>query len=1058
MLRRLGQHYILWMMVLTRLGGSIGGLLVLYYVHLTLTLPQIVRTHFEIVALATVGVAVTLTVVYSMWETRHLRRALACLQMGLPVDRLLAREAGHEAVVFAGRHHLAETWIVPATTLAPLLVFLKLVDDASVVVLINVSMAGFMGTVMALMSTYFLISSFMRPVIGHLLEHGVDIDFDALPVSFLRSRLNVCFSLIIMTTALMIGTLARQRATDMVNEPASQQQSLESLRKHTSYITIAAVAIGLVFSTILAQSVAVRVGGLVDSMKRVQAGDLSVRVTPTGNDEIDIVGRQFNAMVSQLGRNDHTIRDLNANLERKVKQRTRQLSKKKRELEASLKRLQEYDRLKTEFFSNVSHELRTPLTMILAPIEEIVDKRRGEMSGGMSFMLDAALINGRRLLDLINRLLEFSKLEAGQARLDLSPVDLGNMIRDLVAVALPLAQQRQIELTFDVDADLPVVGADAGKLDSVITNLLSNALKFTPPFGMVTVGAARHENEVRVYVRDSGIGIARADHARVFERFVQLDGSTSRRYSGTGLGLALVKELVELHGGRIHVDSEVGAGTTFWFELPMSEPPTEVQRLPPSTSQARSCRFADLVVCESVPSDPEDESARRAPADAPTVLVVDDTPEMRGLVATVLADEYSVVTAGNGEEGTRLARERLPDLIISDVMMPVVDGHEFCRRVKQNEATARIPFVLLTAKADQAMKIEGLDLGADDYLVKPFDAKELRARVRSLLRMRALDRKLDDRNAELEAALDKLQTTQNRMLKMAHLAGMTEIATGVLHNVGNVLNNVNISTTVINDRLRRLRVDGVAKLAKTLGGPPSDLAAFLAKDGNADRISQYVAGLNAELAGDQQSLLTEVGLLVDKVQHIRNIIAAEQRYARRMSFREQCDLPRLVDDVLLMHGHTLSKLAVDVRREFKDVPSGMLERSKLLQVLENLVKNALESMATLGLPRRVLTLRIEQPNSQTARIEVTDTGKGIDPADADRIFNFGFTTKESGNGFGLHSAANTMAEIGGSIHAHSQGEGCGATFAIEFPLIQEFTDSADESAPEAIDGLVLASH
>ncbi|HEV3005589.1 MAG TPA: ATP-binding protein, partial [Pirellulales bacterium] len=593
MLRRLGQHYILWMMVITRLGGSIGGLLVLYYVHLTLTLPVQVRIHFEMVALVTVAVAVTLTVVYSMWETQHLRRALACLHKGLPVASSLGREAGREAVIFAGRHHLAETWLVPATTLAPLLVFLKLVDDASVVVLVNVSMAGFMGTVMALMSTYFLISSLMRPVIGHLLQHGVDIDFDALPVSYLRSRLNVCFSLIIMTTALMIGTLARQRATDMVDQPAAQEQALDSLRKHTSYITIAAVAIGLVFSTILAQSVAVRVGGLVDSMKRVQAGDLSVRVTPTGNDEIDIVARQFNAMVSQLDRNDHTIRDLNANLERKVKQRTRQLSKKKRQLEASLKQLQEHDRLKTEFFSNVSHELRTPLTMILAPIEEIVDKRRGELSGGMSFMLDAALVNGRRLLDLINRLLEFSKLEAGQARLDQSAVDLGRMIGELVSVALPLARQRQIELTFDGAADVPVIGADADKLDSVITNLLSNALKFTPPGGSVTVTTALHEDHVRVYVRDSGIGIAPADHARVFERFVQLDGSTSRRYSGTGLGLALAKELVELHGGQVHLESEVGKGTTFWFELPITEPPTDAQRQRQASALARSCRFAD---------------------------------------------------------------------------------------------------------------------------------------------------------------------------------------------------------------------------------------------------------------------------------------------------------------------------------------------------------------------------------------------------------------------------------------------------------------------------------
>ena len=169
MLRRLGPHYILWMMAVTRLSGSVGGLLVLYYVHLTLTLPDNVRRHFEAVALISVAVAVTLTFIYSLWETRRLRQVLVLVREGLPIDRALGQEAGREAVTFAGRHHRAEAWLVPASTAAPLLIFLKLVDHASLSVLINVSMAAFMGTVMALMSTYFLIAAFMRPVIAYLL-------------------------------------------------------------------------------------------------------------------------------------------------------------------------------------------------------------------------------------------------------------------------------------------------------------------------------------------------------------------------------------------------------------------------------------------------------------------------------------------------------------------------------------------------------------------------------------------------------------------------------------------------------------------------------------------------------------------------------------------------------------------------------------------------------------------------------------------------------------------------------------------------------------------------
>lgn len=1046
MLRRLGPHYILWMMAVTRVSGSVGGLLVLYYVHLTLSLPDNVRRHFEIVALIAVAAAVTLTALYSLWETRRLRQALSLVHRGLPVDRWLGQEAGREAVTFAGRHHRAETWLVPSSTAAPLLIFLRLVDNASVVVLINVSMAAFMGTVMALMSTYFLIAACMRPVIAYLLENGVAIDFDKLPVSRLRNRLNICFSLIILTTALMIGTLARQRAADMVSQPETQLEALANLKTHTSYITIAAVAIGLIFSTVLAQSVAVRVGRLVDSMKRVQAGDLSVRMTPTGNDEIDIVTCQFNAMVSQLEGNDHTIRDLNSNLERKVKQRTRQLSKKKRELQESLSQLQEYDRLKTEFFSNVSHELRTPLTMILAPIEEILGKRRNELAGDTAYMLDAALVNGRRLLDLINRLLEFSTLEAGRAKLRLSPVDLGQMAEELIAVAAPLARQRQIELRLERDAELPVIGADADKLDSVITNLLSNAMKFTPAGGTVEIKTVRRGDKACVYVRDSGIGIAPEDHKRVFERFVQLDGSTSRRYSGTGLGLALVKEIVELHGGRISLESEVGKGTTFWFELPITEPPTEAQRQ--ATSLVRSCRFADLVVCESEAPEPPSEPPLVAQSDSPLILVVDDTPEMRRLVAAVLKDQYRVVTACDGEEGTQAALRESPDLILSDVMMPVVDGYEFCRRIKGNPVTMRIPFVLLTAKADRTMKIEGLDTGADDYLVKPFDAEELRARVRSLLRLRMLDKKLDERNVELESTLAALQATQDQMLQVAHLAGMTEIATGVLHNVGNVLNNVNVSTTVIGERIRRLRVDGVAKMSKLFDEHAADLPGFLAQEGCGERIRRYLAGVANELDDDRQALVSEMEFLVDKVQHIRNIIVAEQHYARRVSFRELCDIHKLIEDTLLMHGHSLAKHQVSVRREFDELPTGQLEKSKLLQVVDNLVKNAVESMSACDGPR-LLTVRTRRLDGDRVRLEVSDTGLGIAPNDANRIFNFGFTTKTSGNGFGLHSAANAMAEMGGSISASSEGLGLGATFAIEFGLNRAAAsqDQDREAAP-----------
>jgi len=1044
LLRRCGEHYILVMMLLTRVCGSVGGLLVLYYVNLSLTLPALIRFHFEVIALVVVAIAVSLTVLYALWETRRLREALKRIRLGQAVDPILAIEAGREAICFADTHHRREAWLVPSVTLLPLLVFLWIVDDAGVPILINISLAAFMGTAMALMSTYFLIAYCMRPVVAHLLEHHLDVGYDALPVSTLRARLNVCFALIIMVTALMIGTLANQRATDIVDNPATQELAVARLRTHTTYITVFAVTIGILFSTVLAQSVAVRVRLLVDAMKRVQQGNFSQRLMATGNDEIDLLTRQFNAMISQLEQNDHTIRDLNATLEQKVKRRTRQLSKKKRELQSSLRRLQEYDRLKTDFFSNVSHELRTPLTMILSPIDQLLDQRK-QQSAEAVYLLDVARVNGRRLLELINRLLEFSKLEAGQAVLRHGAVELGELLRELVTAATPLAQQREIALNLRIEPELPVIRADEEKLESVITNLLSNALKFTPAGGTVQAEVGRRDGELVVSVTDSGIGIKAADHAKIFERFVQIDGSTSRKYSGTGLGLALVKELIDLHGGQIHVESEPGKGARFWFTLPIVEPPAEGVKS--AKNPARSARFADLVQCES---DTIQELVQQsAPADAPRVLVVDDTPEVRTLVGKVLCDTYQILFASNGEEGTELALRELPDLIISDVMMPVVDGYELCRRLKGNPASARIPFVLLTAKADRLMKIEGLDTGADDYLVKPFDSEELRARVRSLLRLRSLDKKLDARNAELESTLKELESAQSQMLEMAHLAGMTEIATGVLHNVGNVLNSINISATVLGDQLRKLRVEGVAKVADLFKQHGGDLAGFVSAEQRGAQLTEYLGTLSSALIEERHALLEELEFLNSKVQHIRTIIIAEQNHARRVVFKEQCDLRGLLSDVLLMHRHSIEQHNVEVVRELDPLPPMPLQKSKLIQVFDNLVKNAVESMSVNDpLRPRVLSICLQRVETDVARIVVSDTGRGIAAEHRCKIFNFGFTTKGQGNGFGLHSAANAMTELGGTIGVHSEGIGTGATFTLEFPFTAA-SDSEHSLEPEA---------
>jgi signal transduction histidine kinase len=460
-------------------------------------------------------------------------------------------------------------------------------------------------------------------VVRYLLDREVPIDFDRLPTNRLQARLNLCFGLIILISALMIGTLARQRAADIIQQPDNQNAAVANLRNHTTYITLAAIVVGLTFSTAISQSVASRVGRLVQAMKRVERGSFSEELRATGNDEIDNLTRQFNSMVQRLAQHDATIRDLNMNLERKVEERT--------------------------------------------------------------------------------------------------------------------------------------------------------------------------------------------------------------------------------------------------------------------------------------------------------------------------------------------------------------------------------------------------------------------------LSLRLLHAELDQRNNELETALTDVKEMQSQLVDVAHRAGMTEIATGVLHNVGNVLNSVNVSISVINDNVRKSKSSGVGRVAALMREQAPALAAATS-DPKIQKLPEYLELLAGSLAEEQRQVESELSNLIEKVQHIKNIISAQQNYTRRVCFQESIDLNHLIEDLLAMHGPAIAKNEVIVKRDFVPLPKVTIEKSKLLQVLDNLIKNALESMqlAQRDAPH---VLRIaSQSEGQELSITVTDTGHGITEEQLKCIFRFGFTTKTNGNGFGLHSAAIAMNEMGGAIRVHSGGVGQGAAFTVVLPL------------------------
>jgi signal transduction histidine kinase/CheY-like chemotaxis protein len=438
--------------------------------------------------------------------------------------------------------------------------------------------------------------------------------------------------------------------------------------------------------------------------------------------------------------------------------------------------LAELDRAKTTFFSNVSHEFRTPLTLMLGPIEDVLNDSSSALAPIHRSRVETAHRNSLRLLKLVNSLLDFSRIEAGRVDVGFEPLDLSRFTTELASNFESATQKAGLALRVDCPDLGQPVHVDRDMWEKIVLNLLSNAFKFTFEGEIaVELRASADQRCAELTLRDSGVGVPQSELSRLFERFHRIEGQRSRSFEGSGIGLALVQELVKLHGGVIRVESELGKGTAFTVSIPFGTVHLPAAHIRKERSRISRSLRAEAYVEEALrwlpqvgetgeaPSDRADEASDllfQGRTEGAHILVVDDNADMRNYIRRLLASRWQVETASDGQDALEAIRSRKPDLVLTDVMMPGLDGFGLLRQLRAAPDLRGLPVIVLSARAGEEARVEGLDAGADDYLTKPFSARELIARVNANLEMSRLRRE----------ATRELRESEERFRNMAEHA------------------------------------------------------------------------------------------------------------------------------------------------------------------------------------------------------------------------------------------------------------------------------------------------
>ena len=501
------------------------------------------------------------------------------------------------------------------------------------------------------------------------------------------------------------------------------------------------------------------------------------------------------------------------------------------QLTEQTKKLQELDKAKSKFFANVSHEFRTPLTLIIGPLKDITKNTATITKEVTERKAKLALRNSNRLLKLVNQILDISKVESGTMELKVREVDIVILIRSIIKAFGSLAEQRQVSISQEYFADSIPLYLDSDSIEKVMVNILSNAFKFTPPSGKISVSIKDDANHIQIEIKDSGPGVELNELPHIFDRFYQTNESNAVNQVGTGIGLALTKELIELHKGSIRAESELGLGLSIILTLKKGRAHFEEHEFVEEAEEIVSLDEIDIPIEEVKTNMGKDQEVGKT-----TILIIDDNQEIRSYLSEHLSPLYNILESDNGLDGLASVKENLPDIIICDVMMPKMDGYEFCQVLKSNPETDFIPVILLTAKAEQSDKLEGLGLGADDYIMKPFDIEEVKARAKNLIQSR---KKLIDRYSKSGITLElpaveipKADVAFIEEIRDYILAGMEdenfgveELATKSLMSRRTLHNRVKkITNKSTSDLIREVRLETAHQLLTANAGTISEIA------------------------------------------------------------------------------------------------------------------------------------------------------------------------------------------------------------------------------------------